>query len=136
MPQIASGHSNPIALLHLEIIFVARFKIGHTPRKNRHLSAATSRFIAYLLQSRSIIIPYTPLNIKFFIIEHLRIYVHFFVQYIHSDVLQQFFNCLHRVFSTKSKTNSILSILYVIIHYIYCICKFLILIMPNFIMQV
>ena len=31
-------------------IFVARFKIGHTPRKNR-LNAATSRFIAYLVQS-------------------------------------------------------------------------------------
>ena len=42
-------HCHSIALC---FNLIARFKIGHTPRKNRHVSAATSRFIAYLSQSR------------------------------------------------------------------------------------
>ena len=46
--------------------FFARFKIGHTPRKNRPFLAATSRFIAYLSQSCLIIIPYAISNFKCF----------------------------------------------------------------------
>ena len=38
------------------VFTVARFKIGHTPRKNPHRCVATSRFNAYLVQSRFIII--------------------------------------------------------------------------------
>ena len=45
-------HCHSIALC---FNLIARFKIGHTPRKNR-LNAATSRFIAYLSQSRLVII--------------------------------------------------------------------------------
>ncbi len=43
---------------------VARFKIGHTPRKNPPFRAATSRFIAYLLQSCLIILHDPPQKSK------------------------------------------------------------------------
>ncbi len=47
----AVRHSNPNAVKSSNYSF-ARFKIGHTPRKNQRYRVATSRFIAYLVQSR------------------------------------------------------------------------------------
>jgi len=62
-------------LLNLNLI--ARFKIGHTPRKNR-LTVATSRFFAYLSQSRKVY--YTRFNglfQGFYTIISLEVYKYF-----------------------------------------------------------
>ena len=56
---------------------VARFEIGHTPRKKPTSQVATSRFNAYLLQSRSIIIAHTPLNCNRFHFFIFRTYPNF-----------------------------------------------------------